>query len=60
MTTFTDSAAAIDEAVWLAEQEDRPQAIVRCDGGLAVMSYSDAWFDRREVLESITPVEGAA
>ncbi|MBN8410715.1 hypothetical protein [Halomonas litopenaei] len=60
MTIFTDSAAAVDEAVWLAEQEGRPQAIVRCEEGLTVMSYSDAWFERRDILEAISPVEGAA
>ncbi|WP_110647586.1 hypothetical protein [Salinicola peritrichatus] len=60
MTVFTDTAAAIDEAVWLAGMTDQAHVIVRCEGGVAVMSYADAWFQRKEILETVHPTWEAA
>lgn len=55
MTRFTDPAAAIAEAEFLATQTDQPQAIVRDGDGMQVMGYNDAWLQRLDVIETVTP-----
>lgn len=64
MTLFTDVYAALEEAAYLAEQTDKPHAIVRDleqPTGMRVMSYTRAWYDRREIIEVCNPFwEGAA
>lgn len=64
MTLFTDVYAALEEAAYLAEQTDKPHAIVRDleqPDAMRVMSYTRAWYDRREIIEVCNPfLEGVA
>lgn len=56
MTPFTDAAAAVSEASWLAQQDDKPYAVIRGDGCMHVVPYCHARFERLEILEVCGPV----
>lgn len=56
MTIFTDPEAAIDEAVYLANQDDKPFCIVLNGSEMTVVPYYQAWFEKREIIETVTPV----
>lgn len=51
MTVFTDPAAALEEAAFLAEQTGWPQAIVNTPEGMAVVSKHRA--HGMEILEVV-------
>jgi len=60
MSLFTEVNAAIDEAVWCAEHEDRAQCIVTLGTGYSVMPWFEARHQGLRILETIHPVEDAA
>ena len=60
MTIFTEASIAIDEAIFCAEQEDRPQAIVTLGTGYSVMPLFEARYQGLRILETVHAVEEAA
>ena len=60
MTHFTDVMAALEEAEYCAELEDRAQAIDADGAGYAVVPAFMARFRRLRVLETVSHVEDAA
>ena len=58
MSTFTEATIAIDEAVFCAEQDDQPQAIVAVGDSYTVMPLFEARYQRMRILEAVRYVEG--
>lgn len=60
MTVFTDVSAAIDEAVFCAQNERQVQAITLLGCGLSVQALPDAQQQGCRILETVHPVEATS